>query len=224
LDAITSAIVGRFFEVGQFETMGIPSEAQLIVPKTPYLTFDIPPVICLSGKPGSGKSVAARYLALYYGFKWVKINDLVTNHNINQQRFYENDRVIVQLPEKISEYTAIDAYICPSIIQVIIDIILNYRAPIIVDSLPMIYIYNISKLIRHRLFVCHILRQNKTGNKPFNNFINTDKIPLLFNDKQCDDLDYNSLDVDLVINNNSSLDNFRRLIDDSLFQIVQICS
>src|SRR5208283_5194729 len=33
MDAITAAIVGRFYEAGRFEPMGIPSEAQLIVPK-----------------------------------------------------------------------------------------------------------------------------------------------------------------------------------------------
>src|SRR5690348_2604923 len=34
MDAITAAVVGRYYESGSFEPMGIPSEAQLIVPKT----------------------------------------------------------------------------------------------------------------------------------------------------------------------------------------------
>ena len=54
MDAITSAIVGRYFEVGLFEPMGIPSEAQLIVPKVRPLVFREKPVICLAGKTGAG--------------------------------------------------------------------------------------------------------------------------------------------------------------------------
>jgi predicted nuclease with RNAse H fold len=61
MDAITAAIVGRYFESGMFVPMGIPSEAQLIVPKIHPLRYDNNPVICLAGKTGAGKSVVARY-------------------------------------------------------------------------------------------------------------------------------------------------------------------
>ena len=77
MDAITSAIVGRFFESGVFEPMGIVSEAQLIVPKLRPLVFEKQPIICLAGKTGAGKSVVARYLALFYGFHWLKTRDLI---------------------------------------------------------------------------------------------------------------------------------------------------
>ena len=77
MDAITSAIVGRYFETGYYEPMGITSEAQLIVPISPLFTFNKLPVICISGKTASGKSVVSRYLALYYGFKWVKTHDII---------------------------------------------------------------------------------------------------------------------------------------------------
>ena len=77
MDAITSSIVGRYFESGLFEPMGIPSEAQLIVPKVSPLIFDNNPVICLAGKTGAGKSVVARYLSLFYGFKWLKTRDVI---------------------------------------------------------------------------------------------------------------------------------------------------
>jgi predicted nuclease with RNAse H fold len=65
MDAVTSAIVGRYFEAGQFEAMGIPAEAQLIVPKVQPLEFLDAPIICLSGKTGAGKSVVARYLSTF---------------------------------------------------------------------------------------------------------------------------------------------------------------
>lgn len=77
MDAITSAIVGRFFEAGLFEPMGIPSEAQLIVPKVPPLKFEPAPVICLAGKTGAGKSVVARYLSVFYGFQWIRTRSLI---------------------------------------------------------------------------------------------------------------------------------------------------
>ena len=77
MDAITSAIVGRYFEAGLYEPMGIPREAQLIVPKIRPLVFDSNPVICLAGKTGAGKSVAARYLSVFYGFEWVRTRDLI---------------------------------------------------------------------------------------------------------------------------------------------------
>ena len=77
MDAITSAIVGRYFENGDFEPMGIPSEAQLIVPKLRPLVFENNPVICLAGKTGAGKSVLARYLTVFYGFTWVRTRDVI---------------------------------------------------------------------------------------------------------------------------------------------------
>ena len=73
MDAITSAIVGRYFESGQFEPMGISSEAQLIVPKVRPFQFENSPIICLAGKTGAGKSVVARYLSVgFYGFDWIR--------------------------------------------------------------------------------------------------------------------------------------------------------
>jgi histidinol phosphatase-like PHP family hydrolase/predicted nuclease with RNAse H fold/dephospho-CoA kinase len=77
MDAITSAIVGRYFNSGLFEPMGIPSEAQLIVPKVRPLVFDSNPVICLAGKTGAGKSVVARYLSVFYGFEWIRTRDVI---------------------------------------------------------------------------------------------------------------------------------------------------
>jgi histidinol phosphatase-like PHP family hydrolase/predicted nuclease with RNAse H fold/dephospho-CoA kinase len=77
MDAITAAIVGRYFEAGLFEPMGIPREGQLIVPKVRPLTFQTTPVICLAGKTGAGKSVVARYLSVFYGFEWIQTRDII---------------------------------------------------------------------------------------------------------------------------------------------------
>lgn len=77
MDAITSAIVGRYFESGQYEAMGIPSEAQLIVPKASPLHFEENPIICLAGCTAAGKSVVARYLSVFFGFHWIRTRDLI---------------------------------------------------------------------------------------------------------------------------------------------------
>ncbi len=77
MDAVTSAIVGRYFESGLFEPMGIREEAQLIVPKVRPFVFDCNPVICLSGKTGAGKSVVARYLSVFYGFEWIRTRNVI---------------------------------------------------------------------------------------------------------------------------------------------------
>ena len=67
MDAITLGnVVGRYFEHGRFEAMGVAKEAQLIVPKVASLRFDANPIICLAGKTGAGKSVVARYLSVFY--------------------------------------------------------------------------------------------------------------------------------------------------------------
>src|SRR4029077_1092966 len=105
MDAITSAIVGRYFEAGLFEPMGIPSEAQLIVPKIRPLVFDNNPVICLAGKTGAGKSVVARYLSVFYGFTWLRTRNVIRDLLIEDTAAPPNVRLSQRTvdPNAISE-------------------------------------------------------------------------------------------------------------------------
>lgn len=93
MDAITSAIVGRYFEAGLFEPMGIPSEAQLIVPKVRPLVFSENPIICLAGKTGAGKSVVARYLSVFYGFEWLRTRNVIRELLVEDQQSPEGKRL-----------------------------------------------------------------------------------------------------------------------------------
>src|SRR5215831_14729308 len=93
MDAITSAIVGRYFEAGLFEPMGIPSEAQLIVPKVSPLEFDAAPVICLAGKTGAGKSVVARYLSVFYGFQWIRTRSVILDLLLDDVKRAPSDKL-----------------------------------------------------------------------------------------------------------------------------------
>src|SRR5262249_10491112 len=77
MDAITAAVVARYYECKLFEPMGIEAEAQLIIPKVSPLLFECPPVLCLAGKTGAGKSVVARYLSIFYGFTWVRTRNVI---------------------------------------------------------------------------------------------------------------------------------------------------
>jgi histidinol phosphatase-like PHP family hydrolase/predicted nuclease with RNAse H fold/dephospho-CoA kinase len=93
MDAITSAIVGRYFEAGLFEPMGIPSEAQLIVPRVRPLVFSENPIICLAGKTGAGKSVVARYLSVFYGFEWLRTRNVIRELLVEDQQSPEGKRL-----------------------------------------------------------------------------------------------------------------------------------
>lgn len=93
MDAITSAIVARYYEAAAFEPMGIPNEAQLIVPKIRPLVFNANPIICLAGKTGAGKSVLARYLAVFYGFTWVRTRDVIRQLLMEDLQNAPSDRI-----------------------------------------------------------------------------------------------------------------------------------
>lgn len=99
MDAITSAIVGRYFEAGLFEPMGIPSEAQLIVPKVAPLKFDLAPVVCLAGKTGAGKSVVARYLSVFYGFHWARTRSVIRDLLIDDIKRRPSDKLFEGLTD-----------------------------------------------------------------------------------------------------------------------------
>ncbi|HEV2331047.1 MAG TPA: PHP domain-containing protein [Verrucomicrobiae bacterium] len=93
MDAITAAVVGRFFESGIYLPMGIAAEAQLIVPKIRPLAFEPRPIICLAGRTGAGKSVVARYLALFFGFHWIRTRDIVKAILIDDTKTTSRQRV-----------------------------------------------------------------------------------------------------------------------------------
>lgn len=143
MDAITAAVVGRYFEVGLFEPMGVPSEAQLIVPKVRPLAFDSNPVICLAGKTGAGKSVAARYLSVFYGFTWVRTRDVIRDLLIEDARRDSHRRIFGRKidPERITETDlrefgaiVLEKYHQEPLRQKLTQTVRQYDTPVIVDS------------------------------------------------------------------------------------------
>lgn len=220
IDAITCCIVGRFFESGDYEPMGIASEAQLIVPKTTLFNTPILPIISLSGKPGTGKSVIARYLVLFYGFEWIKTHELLINLinddfdsiaskrlNINpsklvtETKFHQFQRII------LNEYKQVPLK------NLIYDRIESSKAPVVVDSLCLIdEIVNIDSRIKNH----------------FNWYVSCPDIMISSinatqaNTKSKSDLSIKRISflkarADFTIENNGTLENLHWAIDDVLF-------
>jgi histidinol phosphatase-like PHP family hydrolase/predicted nuclease with RNAse H fold/dephospho-CoA kinase len=144
MDAITSAIVGRYFEAGFFEPMGIPSEAQLIVPTVAPLRFEVAPVICLAGKTGAGKSVVARYLSAFYGFEWIRTRAVVRELLIDDATRLPADRLFngtidrqAITEEDLQRFGALilDEYRQAPLRQKLTEMLVHLDKPVVVDSI-----------------------------------------------------------------------------------------
>ena len=105
IDAITSALVGRFYESSNYIPMGMPSESELIVPAMRPLLFESPLIICLAGKTGAGKSTVARYLSVFYGLKWLKTRELIRELLIDDATASQGERLFNRVvdPQNITE-------------------------------------------------------------------------------------------------------------------------
>jgi len=232
MDAITSAIVGRYFEAGLFEPMGISSEAQLIVPKVQSLAFENAPIICLAGKTGAGKSVAARYLSAFYGFEWIHTRDLIRELLLedverppDQRRYYRKvDRATVSEIE-LREFGALilDVYKQEPLRTKLAETIRQRSGPVVVDAIrdtvdiesrdferPVLiwFVHCEDSIIRHRLTT-----RTKLGDKRL---------------KTGSPVDHSAAFIrniaDNVIPNNGSLEELRWRVDDALFSGLRLLS
>jgi dephospho-CoA kinase len=232
MDAITSALVARFFEAGQYEAMGIESEARLIVPTGSILTFDTLPVICITGKTGSGKSVVSRYLALYYGFKWVKTRDIILNLIIDDFEGISSQKLNLTKDDHITEVhlrefgrIIMEQHGQLPLRKRLLEELLRHTCPVVVDSirsLEDVDPFNIKKRAIYTWYVScpdSIIRDRWVGRK---------------NSKGDYPLSYETIDrnadtimqhADIILKNDGTLENLHRIIDDVLFsQIVEVTS
>jgi histidinol phosphatase-like PHP family hydrolase/predicted nuclease with RNAse H fold/dephospho-CoA kinase len=231
MDAITSAIVGRYFEMGLFEPMGIPSEAQLIVPKVRPLLFESNPVVCLAGKTGAGKSVVARYLSVFYGFEWIRTRNVIRDLLIEDMTAPPGKRLFERSvdPDNISEgdlrdfgAVVLDVHKQVPLRKKLTRTIKRCGAPIVVDSIRDIVDVDASALggrpvvtwfvdcndtiIQHRLVTRARIgdKKSKTGS------------PV---DHTAQSIRHQS---DNIVSNNDSLEDLRWRIDDTLFCITHL--
>jgi histidinol phosphatase-like PHP family hydrolase/predicted nuclease with RNAse H fold/dephospho-CoA kinase len=231
MDAITSAIVGRFFEADEYEPMGIPSEAQLIIPKLHPLLYEQLPIICLSGNTGAGKSVVARYLSLFYGFHWLRTRDIIRallQDDIKLQfekRMYQKtiaDNIITDAVLRDFGIIVLEQYKQEPLIRKLDEIVLSIKRPVVVDavrdlsdfqSLSQIqkdptlwYIDAPESAIRSRL-----AQRQKIGNRPIGNEHRIDQKSYILKSN-----------ANSCLKNDSSLEDLRWRVDDALFEMIQL--
>ena len=217
MDAITAAIVGRFYEAGSYEAMGIPSEAQLIVPTLPILNFEKPPIICLSGRSVVGKSVVARYLSLYYGFKWIKTWELECKEIPFRDRFAE----ILSIAENINSLPESEISILFEMFDLeypISFLFPNTKEPVVVDAITSKN--DIAEIVHkeRKVLIWHIdcpevkLMENRKNNG----------FPKTNRDFSDSDTEANELAkiCDNELLNNDTLEKLHWAVDDTLFSCI----
>lgn len=231
IDAITSAIVGRFFEAGSFEPMGVLKEAQLIVPKVQPLGFSQPPVICLAGKTGAGKSVVARYLAVYYGFHWIKTRDIIRTLLLEDAAIPRHRRIFGGQvnPDAVTEQDLrdfgaliLDKYQQAPLRKKLAAAVGRSDTPIVVDAVRDQTDVNAARLDKRPCFLWFIdcsdimiqsrlQARSKAGAKtsPFSSPV----------DKTASVLRH---DADRIVPNVGTLEDLRWKVDDELFSLVEI--
>lgn len=228
IDAITCCIVGRYYEAGQYYPMGIKSEAQLIVPYHPLLRFkSINPVICLAGASGSGKSIVARYLAVFYGFKWLKSREIILR--LMQEDF---DNITTKRLEKEpsstfdeSDIKNFGTIILKEYNQIPLknklhDVINEINEPIILDSIRSTN--DVEKDLLHDKFVAKWF-VDCSDSMIQSNLLKRDssktKLKRKYNQIDSKILDIKSCS-DVILKNKESLESLHRQIDDALFKNV----
>jgi len=92
LDAITSALVGYFYLSDQYLGLGDERENELIVPSISAFEAQngTRQVIALAGETGSGKSTAALYLTLKYGFKYIRYSQVIAKLANFKEKYDKN--------------------------------------------------------------------------------------------------------------------------------------
>ena len=103
LDAITAAIVAKFFIAQYYEPIGIPDENDMIVPSIEKRLDDYHLVIGIAGRHGAGKTTVANYLQqhnfTYCSFPCVD-EKMINNDNSNQTKLLEKTIEISQLDKR----------------------------------------------------------------------------------------------------------------------------
>lgn len=233
IDAITAAIVGRFFECGNYEAMGIVSEAQLIVPKHCMLDFETPPIICLSGKTGVGKSVVARYLAVVYGFRWIKTRDLIhellvddcglpahrrlfkssmTADTISESDLREFGLLVLKEHKQVPLRRKLSEVILRSFDPVVVDSVRD-TVDVETDAFTGRHTYNWFIDASDRQIQARLEERARRKNAKFSEVSPID-----------DSASKLKSVADLIVRNDGSLEDLRWKIDDAIFDRIELCS
>lgn len=233
MDAITSAVVARYFESGDYEAMGIPAEAQLIVPKVYPLGFKTPPVLCLSGKTGAGKSVVARYLSVFFGFCWIHTRDLIREIVVEDMSKPRHKRLFRRTvnPGSISEQDLqefgtmiLEEYKQAPLRKKLTQKVRHWKNAIVVDSIRDSNDVDHSAVARRPILIWSVdcpdaIIQNRLASRAkLGGRISKSGSPV---DKTASIIREQS---DKVISNSGSLEELRWRVDDALFEVLSLHS
>lgn len=231
MDAITAAVVGRFYEAGQCEAMGVPAEAQLIVPTVRPLHFSRPLVICLCGRTGAGKSVTARYLALYYGFHWLRTRDLIRALLLDDLRRPQEARMFKKRVDShdiresdLTEFgiVVLEEYHQRPLLQKLKETVGSFQGPVVVDAARDLADVDVLRQGESVLRLWHIdardqiiearLAQRRRATAPA-------KASVRKIDRRTDAI---RASADHVLGNDGSLEDLRGRVDDALFSVLRL--
>lgn len=88
LDAITAALVAKFFIDGYYEPIGIPEENDMIVPSVNSRKRKYEMVIGITGNIAAGKTTAAEYLKHQHNFSYCRYSQILS------ERLLANDTIV----------------------------------------------------------------------------------------------------------------------------------
>jgi histidinol phosphatase-like PHP family hydrolase/predicted nuclease with RNAse H fold/dephospho-CoA kinase len=231
MDAITAALVGRYYESGEFEPMGIGSEAQLIIPKIQPLVFETNPIICLAGKTGAGKSVVARYLSVFYGFKWIRTRDVIRElllddlGKISSKRLFQGKVDPNAISENdLREFGALilNVHRQMPLRTKLASIIERTDAPVVIDSIRDSIDVNADWHSNRPLITMFVdcsetvIQQRLATRRKVDEKVMTTGSPVDRTAPSLRDA------ANLIVPNNGSLEELRWHIDDSLFQAITL--
>lgn len=231
MDAITSAVVARYFESGDYEAMGIVAEAQLIVPKIYPLKFKSPLVLCLAGKTGAGKSVVARYLSVFFGFFWIHTRDLIREIVIDDMSASGSKRLFTKRinPKFITEQdlrefgtVILDKYDQGPLRKKLTQKVRRLKTAIVVDSIRGLNDVDHSTVVRRPILIWSIdcpdsiiqarfATRGKLGARGPRSGSPVDRTAPTIREH-----------ADRIISNSGSLEELRWRVDDTLFELIAV--
>lgn len=237
MDAITAAIVGRYYYAKQTIPMGVPNEAQLIVPVAKPVMIDPNLIIALCGPTASGKSIVGRYLAANYGFNWIKTRDIVAQILVsNYLKISEKEGFLKYIKRDVQDISnktlkefgeiLLHNYKQSPFISKLDNLVQKENGPLVIDAVRSELDLDTLERIPNKIIIVWYINSSDKTRQPRLGLRNSKEV------KKSSNLlsDYKNIDArkdflkerSQIIENEGSLEDLRWAVDDILFSNVQI--
>lgn len=219
LDAVTCALVGYFYMIGQYVALGNDHEDYLIVPRFFKNRSGKKIIIGLAGETGSGKTTSAWYLKFKYGFETFRYSQVISKkYNVTGKENLEE--IGSQIALNTNEQRALSEYLIKMIKNgwangqsFVIDGLRHYEDFATISNeygSNFILLYIESSYTNRQKRFC---KQNKGVTKndfeKINNHSSEKDIPLL------------AMKTTHIIDNNGGFSNLRRQLDSLVESIIR---